>query len=82
MAKWQEEKVQSQMNDAFGEDMTEEQLWAVINLARHCRRFCRSNAALKNFCNRIFPHAEFSEVVKVDEKTGESYKALRLRMKS
>lgn len=85
-AKWQEDKVRDDLINAFclvhGDpklDFGISHIWALIGFARHVRKYCRSNAALKNFLNRIFPHINVVEVMKTDSRTGEQYKGLEVR---
>jgi len=81
VAKWQEDKIESALKEAVGETPDARTLWALTLFAKHCRKYCRSNAAFNNFMNRIFSgHAKFVEVPKIDEKTGESYKGLDIRV--
>ena len=50
---------------AFGrsiETLTEAQLRWLLNVTKHCRGRCRSNAALYNWAGRNFPHARIRDV--------------------
>lgn len=80
VAKWQEDKIESALKEALGEKPDTQALWAISMLAKHCRKYCRSNAAFNNFMNRIFPHARFEQVMKVD-KEGEKYQGLEIIIK-
>lgn len=75
---WAEENIESALKAAFGEQPSVQQLWALTLFAKHVRQRCRNNAAYNNFMNRIFKHARFATVPKVDEKTGERYEGLEI----
>ena len=79
-AKWQEDRIESGLKNAFGPEPTQEQLWALVSFAKHCRLRCRSNAALNNFMGRIFSHASFKQVPKIDKDGGE-YQGLEIGIK-
>lgn len=59
-----EDSITSAIKEAFGDKLTAQQLWAIVRFAKHARRYCRSNAALNNALNRMFPHASFRQVTK------------------
>lgn len=81
MARWQEEKIQKQLEEAFGTtEFTGQQLWALVNFAKHVRFRCRSNNAFFPFLDRVFPHAKFDKVQKTN-KHGERYEGLRITVK-
>ena len=61
--------------------ITPKQMWWLVKVIKHCRGRCRSNAALNNYLNRSFPHLRFSDIDKVDERTGETYKGLEIQEK-
>lgn len=64
MAINRENSITEAINEAFGDKLTVRQLWAIVRFAKHARRYCRSNAALNNALNRMFPHASFRQVTK------------------
>jgi len=56
---------------AFGysiEQLSEKQVRWIVNVAKHCRVRCRSNAALNNYLNRNFIGHSFREVQAPDDK--------------
>lgn len=59
-----EESIQKAIKESFGDNLNARQLWALVRLSKHVRKFCRSNAALNNSLNRMFPHASFRQVTK------------------
>lgn len=79
-AKWQEDKIESALKEAFGEQLDARALWAISMFAKHTHKYCRSNAAFNNFMNRIFPHAHFRQVMKMD-KEGLEYEGLEIEIK-
>lgn len=80
VAKWQEDRIESALKEAFGEKPNAQALWAISAFAKHCRKYCRPNVAFNNFMNRIFPHARFTQVTKVD-KEGKEYPGLEITIK-
>jgi hypothetical protein len=80
MAKWQEDKIESMLKEAVGDKPSKETLWALTLFAKHIRQRARNNAAFNNFMNRIFPHASFRQVPKVDDE-GEPYEGLEITIK-
>lgn len=79
-AKWQEDKIESALKEALGEKPDSRALWAISMFAKHCRKYCRSNAAFNNFMNRLFPHSHFRQVQKID-KEGIEYSGLEITIK-
>ena len=78
MAQWQEDKIESALNEAFGPEPSIQQLWALTLFAKHVRMRCRNNTAFNNFMNRIYKHVKFQEVTKINEQTGERYEGLEI----
>lgn len=48
-------------------DLTVKQLWVIVKIIRHCRKFCRNNAALTNWLNRNFDGFSFKEYQNPEE---------------
>jgi hypothetical protein len=67
--------------DTFGERLTARELWALVRLVKHCRRFCRSNNALNPCLQRLFPYARFKQVPKMDPRTGQTYSGLQITVR-
>jgi hypothetical protein len=71
--------------NAFGTELTGEQLWAITLLAKHVRLRARNNSAFNNFMNSMFPHAQFKTVTKerINYRSGlkESYPGLSIVVK-
>ncbi len=59
----------------FGRKITKEELWWLVKVIRHCRQYCRNNAALKNYLAREFRDFNFSMEEKTNKK-GEDYMGL------
>lgn len=77
---------QKVMADAFGTELTGEQLWALTKFAKNVRLRCRNNAAFNNFMNATFPHARFQQVTKqrpsrYNPSIMESYPGLQISIK-
>jgi len=65
---------------AFGtdvKDLTVEQVRWLVNVVKHCRGRCRSNAALDNYLNRNFVGHRFQEVT----RPGTDYPVLEITKK-
>lgn len=71
-----EEKLKSEINQVFG-NLTGEQLWAIVKLAKNVRLRCRNNKAFNNFMNRMFPYAKFEQVIK-SKQDGTKYPGLSI----
>ncbi len=74
------------MSEAFGEELTGPQLWALTKFAKNVRLRCRNNAAFNNFMNATFPHASFRQVNKTRPSRiypgqTESYPGLQISIK-
>lgn len=57
-------QLKKRIEEAFGTELTAQQLWALTLFAKHVRLRARNNAAFNNFCNAMFPHARFRQVQK------------------
>jgi hypothetical protein len=68
------------IKEKFGE-LNTQQLWALVKFAKHIRLRCRSNSALNNYLNRLFPYATFKEVTKV-ARNGDKYQGLSINNNS
>lgn len=74
------EDVKNGFASAFGrtiDTITPEQMRFLVNLMKHARGRCRSNAALNNYLNRNFPHLNFKQV----KKEGADYEVLEISTK-
>lgn len=69
------------LEETFGERLTARELWALVRLVKHARRFCRSNNALNPCLQRLFPYARFQQVPKVDPRTGQTYSGLHITVR-
>lgn len=56
--------LKKEMEEAFGQELTLRQLWALVKFAKHVRLRARNNAAFNNFANAMFPYASFRQVTK------------------
>jgi hypothetical protein len=52
------------MAENFGENLTAQQLWALVKFAKNVRLRCRNNTAFNNFMNATFPNATFRQITK------------------
>lgn len=71
--------VANMLKDAFGidmKDLTPDQLRFVVNVAKHVRTRCRSNAALRNYLSANFGAGIIVQEVDREWK-GRAYKALQ-----
>ena len=80
VVKWQEDQIECALKDVIGQDPSPQTLWAISIFAKHCRKYCRTNAAFNNFMNRIFSHARFKQVQKIG-KDGVGYPGLEITIK-
>lgn len=55
-------QVKERIEAAFGTELTTQQLWALVRLAKHVRKYARSNAAFNNMANVVFPYAKFKQI--------------------
>lgn len=83
MARLDGPDVEQKIIKAFGlsgpEELTGEQVFLLVAVAKHARLRCRSNAALYNWIKRCFPSLAIS-TVKMESKfrVGEMYDALKV----
>lgn len=70
---------------AFGKpinELTVDQVRWIVNVAKHCRGRCRSNAALNNYLNRNFTGHQFKEVPVLKQPSNElDYMKLEITLK-
>jgi hypothetical protein len=79
MMRFENPQARDEFTKVFGhslEDLTPAQVLWLIKFAKHVRGRCRSNAALKTYLSRTFPHLVFTEVPK--EWQGRTYQALQI----
>lgn len=84
MIDFDDPEVSQQFEEAFGKpisELTVIQMWWMVKFAKHVRGRCRSNTALNNYLRRNFKHLDFTEVEKINEKTGEKYDSLEIKTK-
>ena len=78
-------QLKSSLEKAFGTELTGEQLWALVKLAKFVRLRARNNSAFNNLFNSLFPNAQFRAVTKERKnyKTGqmEKYPGLSIVIK-
>ena len=76
-------QLKKEVEEAFGSQLTVQQLWTLAKYAKHVRFRCRNNAAFNNFNNQMFPHARFQQVPKSREKNGviERYEGLQITVR-
>ncbi len=58
---------------------TEEDMRTIVLFLKHVRGRCRSDAALKNYLNSMFPRFRFEQVEKMGERG--PYKSLQIHRK-
>lgn len=82
MARIDGAEVQAKMCEVFGikpEDITPQQVFFLVKIAKHCRLRCRSNAALHNWLKRGFPGLDIRTVKAVSKfNPNETYDALKV----
>lgn len=82
MARIEGSEVQKKMCEVFGlkpEDITPQQVFFLVKIAKHCRLRCRSNAALHNWLKRGFPGLKITtHKAESKFKPGEMYDALSI----
>lgn len=82
MARIEGSEVQQKMCEVFGikpEDITPQQVFFLVKIAKHCRLRCRSNAALHNWLKRGFPSLKIStHKAESRFKPGQMYDALNV----
>lgn len=64
MMDFENPNLRNKFQEAFNADLetlTPQQMQWIVNLAKHVRGRCRSNAALINYLSRNFKHLIFSE---------------------
>lgn len=77
-----ERSLKEAVKRGFGENaenLTIDQLWAIVRIAKHVRKFARNNSAFNNLFNRLFPNAQFRTVAK--EWNGKIYDGLQITLK-
>lgn len=78
-------QLKASLEKAFGNDLTGDQLWALVKLSKHVRLRARNNSAFNNLFNSLFPNAQFKTVTKErkNHRTGqmESYPGLSIIIK-
>lgn len=65
MMRFDGSEVAAMFQEAFGkpiQSLTPTQMRWIVNLAKHCRGRCRSNAALNSYLKRNFSHLRFDQV--------------------
>ena len=72
-----ESTIKTQLEEAFGKELTAKQLWALVNFSKNVRYRCRNNGAFNNMMSRVFPHAHFRQVPKVS-LSGKPYEGLNI----
>ena len=81
MIRFEGQEVNDEFEAAFGRplsSLTKAQLWWLVKFGKHLRGRCRSNAALNNYMNRTFVHAQVREIPKIDPYTDKEYKGLEI----
>lgn len=58
-------------------EVTPEQAWMLVKLAKHSRQRMKNNAALNNWFGAAFPHLRFTQVTKY-KASGEAYEGLSI----
>lgn len=82
MARIEGREVEQKMCEVFGikpEDITPQQVFFLVKVAKHCRLRCRSNTALRNWLMRGFPSLKITTYDAPSKfKAGETYEALKV----
>ncbi len=76
-------ELQDEFKAAFGKDIKElsvQQIWWLVKVAKHCRGRCRSNAALTNYLNKNFIGHTFRQV-SAETQDGKEYDKLEIKQK-
>lgn len=77
---YREQNIRENFVEAFGDNMTPRQLWAIVKFSKYCRTYARNNAAFNNLANRVFPGAQFRQVQKTT-RDGRSYPGLQITLR-
>jgi hypothetical protein len=73
-------KLRNDITSAFnGQELTTQQLWALVKLSKFVRLRARNNSAFNNLFNELFPHATFKQVTKT-RKDGTTYPGLSIQV--
>lgn len=87
MARIEGKEVQERFTQVFGldgaRDIDPAMVLFMVKIIKHCRRYCRSNAALHNWLRRAFPDLQITTtkvpcLPKYAKFEGETYDALKV----
>lgn len=73
------QRVKAKLEQAFGGELSAEQIDALVTFAKLVRFRARNNNALPGLCSSVFPYARFRNVPR--EWQGRSYQALEVTLK-
>jgi hypothetical protein len=80
MARFESRDVAAGFRSAFGQDPTPEQVMFILKTVRHCRRYCRNNAALFNWVQLAFKNLDYQRVKRASTYPGgKDYEILIVR---
>lgn len=74
------QQLKSEIESAFGTELTARQLWVLVKMSKHVRLRCRNNSAFNNCFNQVFPYASFRQVNKT-RLDGSTYPGLQITVK-